>query len=167
MTRIVHWIRGHRIVFGGGSIAVVAAVVVAVLLAEPAAPAPVAYDNVSSNFNVCLATMANSATTKVVRDSIGAAQRKTPINAQTVTVPDGATAQLTPYVNSLVALRCGLVVAADERLRGAVTSSARLHPGQQFLYVGKAIELPNVHSTPTADPETLTGLVEQAAKRQP
>lgn len=160
----VRWIRGHRIVSAGALVGVVAALVVAVVLVQPAAPRPVVYDNISGNFKVCLIAMADTASTNTVHDAVRAAQRQTPINAQTITVPDDTAARLAPYTNSLVAMRCQLIIAADQRLRGTVASSARQHPGQQFLYVGSAIELPNVHSTPVTNPATITGLVVQAAR---
>jgi len=145
------------------AVVVLAATVAAVLATTGSEPAAVAYANVSRNFRVCmLATTKDTADADRIWPAIQAATGRAPINAERVTAPAGTDAQLTPYVNSLLSLHCGLIVGAGHDLSGPISSAAKSHASQRFLTLDKTEVATNIALVPAA-PADLTAAVVAAA----
>jgi basic membrane lipoprotein Med (substrate-binding protein (PBP1-ABC) superfamily) len=125
-------------------------------------------NNISRNFRACLvadqqSTSAAQAAWSGMRD----AARNTPVNAQRLIVPEGASATtLVPYVNSLVQRKCGLIISVDASLRTAVTTAAQRNPREQFINTATSISLPNVRNLPGATRAAVSNVVRQAALKQ-
>ncbi|WP_406642517.1 hypothetical protein [Amycolatopsis sp. WGS_07] len=144
-------------------VATVGAAVTAIILTTSSEPAAVAYANVSRNFRVCmLTTTKDTADASRVWPAIQAATAHAPINAERVTAPAGTDTQLVPYVNSLIALRCGLIIGAGHDLTAPLTSAAKSHATQHFITLDKPDGPANVAAMP-AQPADLTAAVLAAA----
>lgn len=146
------------------AVAIVGAAVAAIVLSTSSEPASVAYANVSRNFRVCmLTTTKDTADANRVWPAIQAATARAPVNAERVTAPAGTDTQLAPYVNSLIALHCGLIVGAGHDLTAPLTSAAKSHANQHFLTLDKPDGPANVAAMPTR-PADLTGAVITASR---
>lgn len=138
------------------AVAIIGAAVTAIVLTTSSEPATVAYANVSRNFRVCmLTTTKDTADANRVWPAIQAATAHAPVNVERVTAPAGTDTQLAPYVNSLIALHCGLIVGAGHDLTAPVTSAAKTHANQHFLTLDKPDGPANVAAIP-AQPAALT-----------
>ncbi len=157
-------LRGHRrAVYGtGAAVVVIVAVTIGLVLANQPAPGmPVVYTNISRNFKTCLLT--TTADNSTVWTAIQAAARNRPINAQHVVAPSGPAGELVPYLNSLLALHCQLIVTAGPDLAGPLATVAKTHPGQRFANISKtSTGLPNVHDLPDDTTTTIAELVTTA-----
>ena len=110
----------------------------------------VAYTNISRNYRVCLLTTTNGSKDDArVWQTIQNAAKNAPINAQHITAPDGSAEQLQPYVNSLVAMKCQLIITPGEKLAGPATTAARSATQTRFLITAEHPDLPNESSIPT------------------
>ncbi|MFE3781586.1 hypothetical protein ACFXPA_25840, partial [Amycolatopsis sp. NPDC059090] len=74
----------------------------------------------------------------------------------------GTDTQLIPYVSSLVALHCGLIIGAGHDLTAPMTSAAKSHANQHFLTLDKPDGPANVAAMP-AQPADLTAVILAAA----
>lgn len=135
-----------------------------ITLVEVHKPTPaVTYTNLSRNFRVCLLTTTNGAAENApVWTAIQTATTQAPINAQHITAPTGTPDQLAPYLNSLIAMKCGLIVTAGNDLADTTTNTARSNPTQRFLTSTNSAGLPNVDTIPAA-PEAITAEIVNAA----
>ncbi|WP_329072599.1 hypothetical protein [Amycolatopsis sp. NBC_01480] len=140
--------------------AIVAAVVVLTPSPEPEA---VAYANVSRNYRVCmLSTTTDAVQADRLWPAVQAATTRTPINAERVTAPTGTSDQLTPYLNSLIAQHCRLIVAPGPDLAAPAATAAQAHPDQHFLTSAQPTAA-NVSTIP-ARPADLTTAIVTAAR---
>jgi hypothetical protein len=160
----------RRIVIIVSALLVAAAGVVAVIVvtkndSQPPTK-PIVYANVSQNFKACLLTTANdSVDVPTVWSAIQMATSRAPINAQHLTIPPAARQDLTPYLNSLLALHCRLIVTAGGELRDTLVAVAKLHPEQHFANVGLATGLANVHDFPdSTNGSVITDYIVAAAR---
>ncbi|HWD03249.1 MAG TPA: hypothetical protein VG674_12440 [Amycolatopsis sp.] len=120
-----------------------------VLLTSGPAPQAIAYANVSRNYRVCLLSTTNdTADTNRIWPAIQAATTRAPINAEHVTAPTGTPDQLTPYLNSLLSLHCGLIIGAGPDLAGPIATLAKTHPNQHFLAAERPPGSVNVNAIP-------------------
>ena len=146
------------------AVAIVGAAIAAIVLITSSEPATVAYANVSRNFRVCmLTTTKDTADANRVWPAIQAATARAPVNAERVPAPAGTDTQLAPYVNSLIALHCGLIVGAGHDLTAPLTSAAKSHENQHFLTLDKPDGPANVAAMPTQSAD-LTAAVLAAAR---
>lgn len=144
-------------------VATVGAAVAVIILTTSSEPPAVAYANVSRNFRVCmLTTTKDTADANRAWPAIQAASAHAPVNAERVTAPAGTDTQLAPYVNSLIALHCGLIIGAGHDLTTPLTSAAKSHTNQHFLTLDKPDGPANVAAIP-AQPADLTAAVLTAA----
>lgn len=159
-----HW----KITISAGVVVVAGAVVALVVWLMPdGSPPTVVYTNVSANFKVCLlSTTRDTADTNRVWPAIQAATRRAAINAQHVTAPAGPSDQVVPYLNSLIALHCGLIITAGPDLTPPAMDAAKTHPPQRFLVQPPHEPLANVDSIPD-QPDALTALVAAAVPAPP
>lgn len=134
--------RRHRAIAATAAVAVAAAGVtlgISITQHDRARPRPISYRNISRNFRACLLT--SGAPTDLSRDTWHAMQKAgshAAINAQHINAPEVPAAQLAPYLNSLIAMHCGLIVTAGMSISSTVETAARKHPKQEFLTVGKS-----------------------------
>jgi hypothetical protein len=123
---------------GIGAAVVIAVTVVIVLLAtSTSTPSQsVAYTNISQNFRTCLlTTTADTTTATPTWAAVQRAKTQVTINAQRVTAPAGPTTQLVPYLNSLIAMKCGLIITAGTDLTDATAEARRAQPQQHLIAV--------------------------------
>lgn len=120
----------------------------------------VAYTNVSRNYRVCFASTSPE-TAAAAWHATQAAAAHAAINAQQVTVPTAPASQEVPYLNGLLALKCGVIITAGADLHDAATTVAKANPHQAFINVGSVLDLPNVRDL--VDPSGITELVVAAA----
>lgn len=128
---------------------------------------PVAVTDLSQNFKVCmLATGSGAAPApSPAWTAIGAAVRQMKaVNAEQLTVPRGPARQQVPYLNSLISLRCRLIVVVGPELRDALTVVAKANPAQRFLSYGAGAPLPNIHQVPVGDTAAIAAAIVGAAK---
>jgi len=119
------------------------------LTPSPTPSTPVAYTNISRNFKTCLLSTADEADqAQPVWHAIQTAATRAAINAQHITAPTGPTATLVPYLNSLIALHCQLIVTTGNAVHDALITTATSNPRTQFLNIGPQATLPNVHDLP-------------------
>jgi basic membrane lipoprotein Med (substrate-binding protein (PBP1-ABC) superfamily) len=124
-------------------------------------------NNISRNFRACLLTDGRDAQSSGdLWAGMQEAARTTPVNAQRIVAPATTTASLVPYVNSMVARKCGLIIAAGPDLHDAVATAAQHNPHQEFLYTGNLIHLANVTSLPHPTRDSISTLVKTAAQKQ-
>lgn len=97
-----------------------------------------------------------------VWNAIQAATAHEAINAQQILAPPGATEQLIPYLNGLIAEQCHLIITVGTRLHDAIVAVAQANPNQMFLNIGSSTTLPNIRDI-TNDTSTITELVKAAA----
>lgn len=167
--RISRFIADHRaLTVGIAALAVAIAAVVTILVwpGSPTTTPRVAYTNISRNYKTCLLTTAqNAAQAAPVWKALQNATTRAPINAQQLTATDGATDQLTPYFNTLIALHCQLIVTTGTDLTDALTTVASSNPRSHFLNIGTAINRPNIHTIPTplTNPDTITTYIFNSA----
>ncbi|QRP49087.1 hypothetical protein [Amycolatopsis sp. FDAARGOS 1241] len=134
-----------------------------VLLTSGPAPQAIAYANVSRNYRVCLlSTTKDTAETNQIWPAVQAATTRAPINAEHVTAPAGTPAQLTPYLNSLLSLHCGLIIGAGPDLAAPISTVAKSHPNQHFITSEKPPGSANISSIPR-EPGDLTAAIVTAA----
>jgi hypothetical protein len=158
----------RKIVYGAvAAILVLSAIITGVILAnQPAPTQPIAYTNISRNYKTCLlTTTANTTATAADWTAIQAAARNRPINAQHIVAPSGSSSDLVPYLNSLLALHCQLIITAGPDLPATLAQVAKTHPQQQFVNISQtATGLPNVQDLPNSTPTTITNLVTTACR---
>lgn len=143
----------------GGIIAVLVFV-----LTTPSTPEAITYTDLSRNFRVCLlSTTRDAADVNRLWPAVQAASRKVAINAEHVTAPAGTNDELVPYLNSLIAIHCGLIITAGHDLTEPTIAVAKTHPQQHFLIPSPHDTLPNVDSVPE-QPDALTTTVVSAAQ---
>jgi hypothetical protein len=113
-------------------------VIIAIHSSSPQTASPVAYTNISRNFKVCLlATTKEAATTTPDWVAIQKTARHKNINAQRIVAPNGPTKVLLPYLNSLIALQCGLIVTAEPNLTDALVTIAGQHLHTMFANISQ------------------------------
>jgi hypothetical protein len=157
----------HRVIAAGVG-AIVIAILVAILVwpSNPPSP-PVAYTNISRNYKTCLlSTTQDAAESAPVWKAIQDATAHAPVNAQQLTPPVGNTDQLTPYFNSLIALRCQLIVSVGDDLADALVITAASNPRLHFLNIGSPTHQANIHTIPTplTKPDSVTEYVLAATR---
>lgn len=138
----------------------------ALILGLSGHPRPPAVIDISRNFKVCmLATVRGTPAAGVAWNAIGDARRKAAVNAEQLTAPASPASQQIPYLNSLISLRCRLIVVAGPDLRKALASVATANPDQRFLSYGTgAPPLPNIRQIPDGDTAAITAAIIGAAK---
>jgi basic membrane lipoprotein Med (substrate-binding protein (PBP1-ABC) superfamily) len=140
-----------------------AAITAVVLLTSGPAPQAIAYANVSRNYRVCLlSTTKDAAETDRIWPAVQAATTRAPINAEHVTAPAGTPDQLTPYLNSLLSLHCGLIIGAGPDLVAPISTAAKRHPNQHFITSEKPPGSANISSIPR-EPSDLTAAIVTAS----
>lgn len=153
----------RKIAYGiGAAVVLIAAITTAVIISsQPAAPQPVAYNNISRNFKTCLLTTnANTTLTASAWTAIQTAARNRPINAQHLVAPAGAIDTLIPYLNSLISLHCQLIITAGPDLTTTLTTVAKTYPHQQFANISPVTtNLANVRDLPDDAPASILNLV--------
>lgn len=168
-TALAATLRNHRNkAYGAGAaVLVIAAIIIGVVLTnQPTPTQPIAYTNISRNYKTCLLTT-TAYTTATAPDwtAIQTAARNRPINAQHLVAPSETTNDLAPYLNSLLALHCQLIITAGPDLPATLAQIAKTHPQQQFANISQTTTgLPNVHDQPDSTPTTITNLVTTACK---
>ncbi|WP_137816398.1 hypothetical protein [Gandjariella thermophila] len=126
---------------------------------------PVVYTNISRNFRTCLFTT-DPAAAAPIWQAVQQAAADQPINAQRFTAPHGTPADLTPYLNGLIATKCKLIVAVGTDLHDTVSTVASANPSTEFINIGSTTALSNIHDLP-ADPHQIRQLVLDAAHKPP
>jgi hypothetical protein len=147
-------------------VVLIAGIVVSVvfLLTSTSGPKPITYANLSPNFRVCLLSTTNDAADAGrLWPAVQAATGKAAINAEHITAPAGTSDTLVPYLNSLIAMHCGLIISAGEDLTQPTITVAKTHPQQHFLAPQPDETLSNVTPIPQ-QPEALTTTVVAAAQ---
>jgi basic membrane lipoprotein Med (substrate-binding protein (PBP1-ABC) superfamily) len=155
--------RPKAVYWTGAAIVIIVAIITdVVVMANRSTPTqPVAYTNISRNFKACLLTT-TADTTEATPDwvEVQAAAQNRPINAQHVVAPSGSTSELVPYLNSLLALHCQLIITAGPDLSAALGTVAKAHPQQQFANISQAATVSrNIHDLPNATPAAIADLV--------
>jgi basic membrane lipoprotein Med (substrate-binding protein (PBP1-ABC) superfamily) len=144
---------------------VVAVAIAGVLLDLLASPSPhsITYTNISQNFRVCLLTTTpDPHNTADVWPAVQSATTEAAINAQRISAPAGTPDQLAPYLNSLIAMKCGLIITTGSDLIEPTITVAKTHPHQHFLTTTAGTGLANVGTLPD-QPAALTTAVVDAA----
>lgn len=108
------------------------------------------HQRLSRNFKACvLTTTADVTHTSPLWATVQEAARNRPINAQHVVAPAGPTDGLIPYLNSLVALQCQLIITGGSDVAGALPTVAKANANLIFVNVSPAgTNLSNVHDLP-------------------
>lgn len=148
-----------------GAVVLIAAIVTIVIItSQPAPTRPAAYNNISRNFKTCLlTTTADTALTATDWAAIQTATQNRPINAQHLVAPTGPTETLIPYLNSLLALHCQLIISAGTDLTATLTTVAKNHPQQRFANISPIkTGLRNVRDLADDAPASITDLVTTA-----
>lgn len=156
----------HKKITIPSSIVIVAGIGAAVLfllLPDPA-PEAITYTNLSTNFRVCAISTTNDATDSGrLWPAIQAATHKAAINAEHITAPAGTSDTLMPYLNSLIAMHCGLIITVGQDLTEPAITVAKTHPQQHFLVPQPHEPVTNVDPLPQ-EPDALTTTVVSAAQ---
>jgi basic membrane lipoprotein Med (substrate-binding protein (PBP1-ABC) superfamily) len=130
-------------------------------------PQALTVTDISQNFKVCMLATGNSAApvASPAWTAVSDAARQTKaINAEQLTAPAGPARQQIPYLNSLVSLRCRLIVVVGPGLRDALAAVAKANPAQRFLSYGTGALLPNIHQVPDGDTAAIATAIIAAAK---
>jgi hypothetical protein len=146
--------RRHRIAIGTAFGAIALGILAAALLLDSEPDHP----DVSSHFKVCLLTSANSPDTDPVWRGVQASAGAGSINAQKLVVPNDAINEAGPYVASLIASQCRLIVADGTTLSADLQAVASINPATKFVSVGTPVTLPNVRNIPypVTEPSRIT-----------
>jgi basic membrane lipoprotein Med (substrate-binding protein (PBP1-ABC) superfamily) len=151
------------------AIALVAVVVVVVLSSnDTPEPQRVVYSNVSQNFKVCLLSGDHdTAEAERVWPAVQQATTHAAINAQHVVATGQTADQLLPYLNSLIAMKCGLIITTGADLSAAAATAAQAHPQQHFITTTPTKRLPNLGALPAAAAVVTTTVVNAAHGKYP
>lgn len=146
-----------------------AAIITAILLASGGQTVTqhVSYTNVSRNFKVCLLTTGSpDPATTAAWQAIETARIRADVNAQHIVAPQGDGTDVEPYVNSLIALKCEIIVTDEPPLDSVVRIVAQANPTQRFIHIGAGLHLPNVTSVPADEATRITDIIVAAAQKQ-
>ena len=166
------WAVKWRWPLGAGALVVVGAILAVVLWPSPA-PAPYrppVRARVYNSFTICLLTgpqgIAGAAAAPVWA-GVEKASNATDDQAQflAATGSPETVGSVTPYVNTLIQQRCGLVVAVGATEVAAVESVAAANPSVRFMIVGSGSAAPNIRVVGDSSVDSVSADVQAAVSK--